>query len=82
MLFAFIFLWAAVPSNYYGGGRKADANDSIALKEDSVPQDSAIGKALKQKDTTALSAGPDTTMMDSLQLAIYHHNKAIDDSLA
>ena len=26
--------------------------------------------------------GPDTTKMDSLQLAIYHHNKAIDDSLA
>ena len=25
---------------------------------------------------------PDTTKMDSLQLAIYHHNKAIDDSLA
>ena len=27
-------------------------------------------------------AGPDTTKMDSLQLAIYHHNKAVDDSLA
>ena len=29
-----------------------------------------------------VSEGPDTTKMDSLQLAIYHHNKAIDDSLA
>ena len=30
----------------------------------------------------AAQQGPDTTKMDSLQLAIYHHNKAIDDSLA
>ena len=29
-----------------------------------------------------VNEGPDTTKMDSLQLAIYHHNKAIDDSLA
>ena len=29
-----------------------------------------------------VNVGPDTTKMDSLQLAIYHHNKAIDDSLA
>ena len=82
MLFAFVFLWAAVPSTYLGGGRKADTNDSIALREDSVPQDSTAGKALKQKDTKVPTEGPDTTMMDSLQLAIYHHNKAIDDSLA
>ena len=27
------------------------------------------------------TAGPDTLSMDSLQLAIYHYNKAIDDSL-
>lgn len=31
---------------------------------------------------TPLHDGPDTTTMDSLQLAIYHHNRAIDDSLA
>ena len=27
------------------------------------------------------SIGPDTTTMDSLQLAVYRHNKAIDDSI-
>ena len=32
--------------------------------------------------SVAAAQGPDTTKMDSLQLAIYHHNKAIDDSLA
>ncbi len=32
-------------------------------------------------DTARLNSEPDTTHMDSLQLAIYHHNKAIDDSI-
>lgn len=52
------------------------------MTPDTVPQDTIKGKVSQQKDTTALTAGPDTTRMDSLQLAIYHHNKAIDDSLA
>ena len=82
LLFAFIFLWASVPPRYYGGGRNTDGKDSTAVAPDSVPQDTTKGKAPQQKDTTALTAGPDTTQMDSLQLAIYHHNKAIDDSLA
>ena len=82
LLFAFIFLWASVPPRYYGGGRNTDGKDSTAVAPDSVPQDTTKGKAPQQKDTTALTAGPDTTRMDSLQLAIYHHNKAIDDSLA
>ena len=33
-------------------------------------------------EAAAKPQGPDTTKMDSLQLAIYRHNKAIDDSLA
>ena len=32
-------------------------------------------------DTAAGSSGPDTTKMDSLTLAIYKHNKQIDDSI-
>lgn len=34
------------------------------------------------KDSASLPAGPDTTRMDSLQLAIYHHNKMVDDSIS
>ncbi|MGM9703119.1 MAG: putative LPS assembly protein LptD [Prevotella sp.] len=82
LLFAFVFLWASVPPKYFGGGRNTDGKDSVSLTPDTVPQDTTTGKAPQQKDTTALTAGPDTTRMDSLQLAIYHHNKAIDDSLA
>ena len=39
-------------------------------------------KGQSAKDSKAVDKNiPDTTKMDSLQLAIYHHNKAIDDSI-
>ena len=79
-----------------GGGAPADSGkrggDSLVLKPiEAVPLvdmtalsgelgiEAAMPLAMGED---AASAGPDTTKMDSLQLAIYHHNKAIDDSLA
>ena len=39
-------------------------------------------KGQSSKDSKTVDKNiPDTTKMDSLQLAIYHHNKAIDDSI-
>ena len=39
-------------------------------------------KGQGSRDSKAVDKNiPDTTKMDSLQLAIYHHNKAIDDSI-
>lgn len=39
-------------------------------------------KGQSPKDSKAVDKNiPDTTKMDSLQLAIYHHNKAVDDSI-
>ena len=39
-------------------------------------------KGQSPKDSKTVDKNiPDTTKMDSLQLAIYHHNKAIDDSI-
>ena len=39
-------------------------------------------KGQSPKDSKSVDKNiPDTTKMDSLQLAIYHHNKAIDDSI-
>lgn len=68
------------------------ANVSLALeKMDGVPLfDSAtlaayktiIGNIPSSTNKDNAYDGPDTTKMDSLQLAIYRHNKAIDDSLA
>ena len=45
-------------------------------KADTTQTDSSRVKGLQADD-----AATDTTDMDSLQLAVYHHNKAIDDSL-
>ena len=45
-------------------------------KADTTQTDSSRVKGLQADD-----AATDTTGMDSLQLAVYHHNKAIDDSL-
>ena len=67
---------------HYTKGKKANGIDSIGLKTDSVPRDTFVGNRLNTTVDSALTAGPDTTLMDSLELAIYHHNKAIDDSLA
>ncbi len=52
------------------------AKDTVTLK-DTLPQDTA-NKAVSKK---TLHEGPDTTKMDSMQLAIYRYNKAIDDSI-
>jgi hypothetical protein len=48
-----------------------------AMPTDSMPNDSLLNDTI-HIDT---AAGPDTLAMDSLELAIYYYNKAIDDSL-
>ncbi len=75
-VFAFIFVWAEMmrtPLVFAGmASDDADKNDSSSVVSDSLTVDLPIAKF----------EGPDTTLMDSLELAIYRHNKAIDDSLA
>ena len=51
------------------------------VKANAVVVDTLL-KGQGSKDRGAVDKNiPDTTKMDSLQLAIYHHNKAIDDSI-
>lgn len=51
------------------------------IKASAVVVDTLL-KGQSPKDSRAVDKNiPDTTKMDSLQLAIYHHNKAIDDSI-
>ena len=53
------------------------------LETDSILADSLpIIPEMTDSLISAIPLGPDTTKMDSLQLAIYKHNKAIDDSIA
>lgn len=59
---------------FRGDGNKHVQNDSLSAG-DTVSSDSVL------VDSTDFSDEPDTTKMDSLQLAIYHHNKQIDDSI-
>jgi len=56
------------------------AVDSVA--KDVVVTDVAPPDTIPAGAVSAIRAKRDTTTMDSLELAIYKHNKAIDDSLA
>ena len=71
--FVILMVMAEVPMRIVSRVQKnLDTNDSI-------PADSAISVA---KDTIKAPVYVDTLSMDSIQLAIYRHNKAVDDSLA
>ena len=82
MLFAFIFVWASMESLSFPQDKRGRVVSALAA--DSVPVDTIIEKGgiakAEQKRNKPLE--PDTTLMDSLQLAIYKYNKAIDDSIA
>lgn len=66
--------------------REEVLRDSIEISDiaDTILRDSLLSTndtMLTLTVDTTLALGVDTTKMDSLQLAIYHHNKAIDDSI-
>ena len=75
LLFAFIFVMAdsSLPL-FKGTGNGHAQNDSLSVG-DTVSSDSVATDSAKMSDE------PDTTKMDSLQLAIYRHNKQVDDSI-
>jgi len=77
MLFVILFVMAEVPLKWASQVvRPAEDNDSI-------PADSAkVDTILQDGQTAAIKLKRDTTTMDSIELAIYRHNKAVDDSLA
>lgn len=79
MLCAIIFVMASAdaPSKQRKKSLKV-LRDSMEMSDiaDTIARDTL----LKNVDSTQVF-GVDTTKMDSLQLAIYHHNKAIDDSI-
>lgn len=73
LLFAFIFVMAESPISLFRK-KKALPKDSLELAELSSDSDS-LAQVIHLAEL-------DTTKMDSLQLAIYHHNKSIDDSIS
>ena len=95
LAFAMVFVMAEVP--YMRSESNKSAQDSIPADTaeaiaDTVgatadttrgknPLDTAITKAAEADSTIAAATLPDTAGMDSLQLAIWKRNKAVDDSL-
>ena len=97
MLSVFLCMLAGIPSTpYQDNSRTLDGDslevadsilfDSILASLDTVPasfdslfSDTTISRSARQ---AAAALKRDTTVMDSLELAIYLHNKAVDDSLA
>jgi hypothetical protein len=72
-LFAFIFVMADNRFIFQGRRTRSKAKGKIVMA-DSLRRGMADSLKIAGDIT-------DTTKMDSLQLAIYHHNKAVDDSI-
>lgn len=75
LLFAFIFVMADTSLPLF------KENDNGRAQNDSLSVDDTVSSDSVPADSTDKSGEPDTTNMDSLQLAIYHHNKQVDDSI-
>lgn len=65
-----MFAWANSSTLLPVKKRKGAVADSVAVKD-----------SLKSGNLKVDDASVDTLSMDSLQLAVYHHNKAVDDSI-
>ena len=75
MLFAIVMMMAEGPlSSYSKRDRQDDVTDSVSRQQPDTLLTERVEASAKTKR--------DTSMMDSLELAIYKHNKAVDDSLA
>lgn len=75
LLFAFIFVMADTSLPLF------KENDNGRAQNDSLSVGDTVSSDSVSADSTDKSGEPDTTNMDSLQLAIYHHNKQVDDSI-
>ena len=85
MLFVIIVMMAEVPLSFFrkGTAHRTVDPDSLLLLADSVPIDSIlpIDTILEDLGVASVKLKRDTSTMDSIELAIYKHNKAVDDSL-
>ena len=76
MLFVFLCVMAGVPSS------PRQDNSLRVPRGDSLVVTDTVDTMLTGRQVSRAELKRDTTTMDSLALAIYKHNKAIDDSLA
>ena len=90
MLSVVMLMVAEVPSSLYRDSKRAEMEaDSVAVADSLLPDSLLVADSLLLPDSLQAvdslqpidSVLPDTAKMDSLELAIWKHNKAIDDSL-
>ena len=84
LLSAFIFVMAEPTMPFFhNGGKDGGGTDSTAVSDTAVRTivDTLAAGDTLHGDTAQFSDEPDTTKMDSLTLAIYKHNKHVDDSI-
>jgi len=72
--FVILLVMAEVPMKMVSRVQKDSGNNDSILADTTV--------RIATNDTVKATASVDTTTMDSIQLAIFRHNKAVDDSLA
>ena len=72
MLFVILFVMAEVPMSFFAKAKRSVASADSTTVDTILVKDAGPSAKIKR----------DTTTMDSLELAIYKHNKAVDDSLA
>ena len=81
LLSAFMFMMAEPSMPFFGRSHAGDGQKDSSAVASAVPTDSVAAADTAVVDTAVASAEPDTTKMDSLTLAIYKHNKQVDDSI-
>ena len=81
LLSAFMFMMAEPSMPFFGRSHAGDWQKDSSAVASAVPTDSVAAADTAVVDTAVASAEPDTTKMDSLTLAIYKHNKQVDDSI-
>jgi hypothetical protein len=75
LLFVILFVMAEAPMSFVSEAMRASEAD------DSVDTDTVLVDTTLVKGAAAAKIKRDTTTMDSIELAVYKHNKAVDDSL-
>lgn len=78
-LFAMAFAMADTNLSLFPDKKEKAAGEGHAAANDTLSKDSLKGR--KNGLTMENRTEPDTTAMDSLQLAVYRHNKVVDDSI-
>ena len=81
LLSAFMFMMAEPSMPFFGRNHSGDGSGGSAAVARGAQPDSLSAADTAVVDSAAASAEPDTTKMDSLTLAIYKHNKQVDDSI-